>query len=469
MADNTMVEGLASALRGLLLMPGDDGYDEARALFNGMHDRRPAMIAQCTGTADVITCVNFARENGVPVSVKGGGHGVAGTAVRDDSLLIDLSRMNAVLVDPDLRTAQVQAGAKLGDMDHETQAFGLANPAGVHSGTGVAGLTLGGGNGHIARSFGLACDNLLAADVVTADGKLIRASESEHPDLLWALKGGGGNFGVVTTFEFKLHQVGPEIMTAQAFHPFEHARDVIRFYRDFISAAPKEVGCVTLILRIPPAPPFREEHHGKMAVAIVANYSGDLESGAKQLKPIEEFGEPILSVMMPMRYVALQSAFDDGFPSGARYYWKSHFIPDLPDEAIDAIIANTGEMPGEFTNFGFESMGGAINQVDSTASAFPHRDAAFSFSLFGGCASPEMDEEVIAWARNLYRVMEPYSTGGTYVNYIQGDAGDEVEQAYGSNYERLRQAKATYDPENMFSAHQRIATGVDSEPEQVKA
>lgn len=458
MLDEGTINKLKTSLRGSLLLPGDAGYDDARSVFNGMIDRRPAMIAQCTGTADVIACVNFAHDNDIRLSVKGGGHGVAGKAVCDDGLVIDLSLMRSVRVSRVEKTAQVQAGARLGDLDHETQAFGLAVPAGVDSRTGVAGLALGGGNGHLARRFGLTADNLLAADVVTADGNLVRASETEHPDLLWALKGGGGNFGVVTMFEFRLHDVGPEILTAQAFHLFDDVADVLRFYRDFMTAAPYEVGCAALVLRIPPTEPFPKEHHGKMAVGLVANYSAGIEDGKEQLKPVEEFGNPIFSVMMAMPFTALQSVFDDGYPEGARYYWKSHYLRELPDAAIDSMVAETGSMPGDFTAFGFETMGGAVNQVDPTATAFPHRNAAFNFAVFGGWTDPAQDDEVIAWSRALHDCMEPYSTGGSYVNYMQDEAGDQMETAYGANYDRLRRVKSKYDPDGLFDAHQRIGT-----------
>ena len=459
MLDTTITEALAGQLRGNLLTPEDPGYDEARALFNGMFDRKPAMIAQCTGTADVITCVNFARENGLPLSVKGGGHGVAGKAVCDDGLVIDLSLMNGVLVDPELKTAQVQAGATLGDLDHETQKFGLAVPSGTDSRTGVAGLTLGGGYGHLGRRFGLTVDNLLAADVVTADGSLVRASENDNADLFWALRGGGGNFGVVTSFEFRLHEVGPEILTAQVFHLFDDAREVIRFYRDFLADTPKEIFCVCLVLRVPPMPPFPEEHHGKIAVALVANDSrSEATEENTPLQKLAAFGKPILSAVMPMQFTALQSNFDAGFPKGARYYWKGHYLPDLPDEAIDTLVAQTEPFPGEFTAYGLEAMDGAISEVDPSATAFPHRNARFGLGIFANWADESRDDETIPWARQLHAAIEPFSTGGAYVNYLQGDAGDKFKESYGDNFERLREIKQRYDPQGLFDAHQRLVT-----------
>jgi FAD/FMN-containing dehydrogenase len=457
MLDVTTTEALAGQLRGNLLTPDTPGYDGARALFNGMIDRKPAMIAQCTGTADVITCVNFALENGLPLSVKGGGHGVAGKALCDDGLVIDLTLMNGVLVDPELKTAQVQAGVQLGDLDHETQKFGLAVPAGVDSRTGVAGLTLGGGNGHLARRFGLTIDNLQSVDIVTADGELLHANESQHQDLFWALRGGGGNFGAVTSFEFRLHDVGPEILTAQIFHHFDDARDVIRFYRDFMASAPKDLGCICLVLRVPPMPPFPEEHHDKMAVALIANDSRN--EATEENTPLQElasFGNPILSAVMPTQYTALQSQFDAGFPNGARYYWKSHYFQSLPDEAIDTILENAATLPGEYSNYGLETMGGAINAADPSATAFPHRNASFGLGIFANWAEKSQDDEAIAWARQFHEAMEPFSTGGAYVNYLAVDARDEAQQAYGGNFERLREIKQRYDPQGLFDAHQRI-------------
>ncbi len=457
MLETPIAKALASQLRGNLLTRDDPDYDESRAIFNGMFDRRPSMIAQCTGTADVIACVNFAREHGFPLSVKGGGHGVAGKALCDDGLVIDLAPMNGVLVDPEHKTAQVQGGATLGVLDHETQKFGLAVPAGMVSTTGVAGLTLGGGVGHLQRRFGLTADNLIAAHVVTADGSLVRASESDNQDLFWALRGGGGNFGVVTSFEFKLHEVGPEILTARIVHPFDDAREVIQFFRDFMATAPREVGCLCGIIRISPKPPFPEEHHGKLAVALRAMDSRrEATEENTPLRELASFGNPILSAVTPMQYTALQTASDAAFPKGSRNYWKAHYLSSLPDEAIDTLLENTGTLPGEFTSFNFETMDGVISEVDQSATAFPHRNAKFNLGIYGAWADESRDGEVIAWVRQLHKAMEPFSTGGAYVNALQGDAGDEFKQAYGDNFERLREIKQRYDPQGLFDAHQRI-------------
>lgn len=470
MLENATVEQLAGCLRGRVVTPGDADYDEARKVWNGMIDRKPSMIAQCSGTADVITCVNFAREHDLPVSVKGGGHGVAGKSICDDGLMIDLSRMNAVLVDSELKTAQVQGGATIGDMDHETQAFGLATTGGTDSRTGVAGLTLGGGIGHVARSFGLAADNLLAADVVTADGALVHTSETENPDLLWALRGGGGNFGVVTNFEFQLHVLGPEVLSAQIFHPFEDAGEVFRFYRDFMANAPDEVACYLVGLRVPPAQPFPEESHGKITILLLASYSGDIEEGKRFLKPVEEFGNPILKVFMPMPYTVLQSSLDAGLPDGARYYWKSHYLQGLSDAAIDTIVDRSEALPGEFSAVGIEPHGGAIDRVDAEAAAYPHRHVAFNLLIAVGWGDPDSDDEIISWAGGFHDAMAPYSTGGMYVNYLaDGPSDDRSRAAYGPNYERLRQIKTKYDPDNLFNAHHGIKSLEDLEREATPA
>ena len=460
MLDTSMKEALAGQLRGNLLTQNDTGYDEARSVENGMIDRKPALIAQCSGQADVITCVNFARENGFPLSVKGGGHGVAGKAICDDGLVIDLAPMKGVLVDPERKTAKVQAGARLGDLDHETQKFGLAVPAGMISTTGVAGLTLGGGFGHLTRRFGLTTDNLVAADVVTADGSLVRACERENPDLLWALRGGGGNFGVVTSFEFRLHEVGPEILVARTYHLLDDARAVIRFYQDFMDGAPRELGCTCVVSRISPDPTFPEEHHDTPAVSLLALDSRrEATEENTLLRKITSFGNPILRAIAPMEYTSLQSAADDAFPKGGRYYWKSQHLSSLPDEAIDRILENVGTVPGEYTNFHFETMGGAVNEIDQSATAFPHRDSAFTFSVPAGWADPARDDEITSWAQRLHEAARPFSTGGTYVNYIQDDSGTEFKAAYGNNFERLREIKKRYDPQGLFDAHQRIAAG----------
>lgn len=448
MLEQTTLDQLGSALRARLTLPEDAGYDEARAVWNGMIDRRPAMIARCANASDVMAAVNFAREHALPLTVKAGGHSVSGKAICDDGLVIDLSAMNAVRVNPEAQTAQVGAGATWGDFDQEAQAFALATTGGVDSRTGVAGLTLGGGLGYLARKFGLTVDNLLAADVVTADGELRHASADKNPDLFWALRGGGGNVGVVTSFEFQLHEVGPELLVAQIFHPYENAREVLHRYRDYMAQAPDEVGCYALIVHVPPVAPFPEERHGKPAVALVGCYAGSIEEGEEALAPLSSLGDPILNAVQPMPYTALQSSFDAGFPKGGRYYWKSQYLGEFADDAIEGVVEYGSALPGAMTAVGLEAMGGAVNRVDPTATAFPHRDAAFNFSIFAGWTEPEDDADIIAWTRQFHDAITPYSTGGTYVNYLDRD--DNRRAAYGPNYERLLQVKQAWDPDDVF-------------------
>ena len=414
---------LRDRTRGHVLRPDDDGYDAARAMWNGIHDKHPAAVAQPTGVADVIACVRFVGEHGLPISVKGGAHGAAGKAVGDDALVVDLTRMRSVRVDPEQRTAVVQGGARLGDMDHETQAFGLATTGGIDSRTGVAGLTLGGGLGYLARKYGLALDNVIGLDVVTPGGELVHASEERHEDLFWALRGGGGNFGVVTAFHFQLHEVGPEVAVAQTYQPLSAGKETLAFYRDFMADAPDEMNCLPLIMRVPPVEPFPEENHGDICVALVVTHCGSVETGLDALQPVVDFGDPILSFSAPMQYTALQSAFDAGAPDGARYYGKSQFLAELPDEAIDAILAHVEPLPGSMSMIFLETMGGAINRVDPASTAFPHRDAAFNFTPFGGWEDPSQDDEVREWARELYEAVQPWSTGGVYLKPGAGRRG----------------------------------------------
>lgn len=450
------IDQFAHTLQGRLIGPDDPEYDNGRAVWNGMVDRRPALIAQCAGAEGVVQSIAFAREAGLETSVRGGGHGVAGNAVADGGLMVDLSPMNAVQVDPKTRTARVGAGATWGDFDGAAQVHGLATTGGTDSRTGVAGLTLGGGLGFLGRKYGLAADNLVAADVVTADGRMIRSSADEHADLFWALRGGGGNFGVVTAFEFQLHEVGPEVLVAQVFHPFEDARDVLRFYRDFMVGAPDEVTCLAVVLRVPPVEPFPEPQHGTTTVALVACYAGEPSDGAAVLEPLGRTGDPFLSVVQPMPYTVLQQSFDAGFPDGERYYWKSSFLGGLTNEAIDAMVTALDPLQGTLSAAAIESLGGAIGRVGQTETAFPHRDAAFNFSVFAGWSDPAADDDMITWTRETHRAMTPFSTGDVYANYLSQEGDERVRAAYGENYARLRKIKAKYDPDNAFHLNQNI-------------
>jgi FAD/FMN-containing dehydrogenase len=456
--DSDHTAALRDRLHGDLLNPGDEGYEAARTVFNAMVDRYPSYVVRPTGAADVMAAVDFAREHDLLLSVKGGGHNFAGTAVCDDGLTIDCSRMDGVRVDPEARTARVGPGATWADFDHEAGAFDLATTGGLVSTTGVAGLTLGGGQGYLARKHGLTVDNLRSVDIVTAAGDLVHASDEENPELFWALRGGGGNFGVVTSFEFDLHPVGPEVLAGPIFHPYEDAREALRFYREFTADAPDELACYALVVRVPPEEPFPEARRGDPAVAFAVCYAGPLDEAEDAVEPLRAFGDPTLDGVGPIPYPALQRSFDDGSPAGHRWYTKAHYLDGLPDDAIDTILEFTDPFPGPLTQVGIEPMGGAIARVDATATAFPHRDATYSLGIWPGWADPEADDDVVAWARAFHEAMAPYADG-VYANYLDRDETDRVEAAYGENYERLVEVKDRWDPENRFRMNQNVEPG----------
>lgn len=456
MPDTVSATVLDSLLQGQVVRPDDNDYDTVRTVWNGMVDRRPALIARCGTAQDVVKAIAFAKAKGLAISVRGGGHGVAGNAVCDKGLMIDLSLMRAVSVDPLARTARVGPGAKLGDVDGAAQAHGLATTLGADSRTGVAGLTLGGGMGLLGRSFGLAIDNLIGAEVALADGRLIRANATSHADLFWALRGGGGNFGIVTEFEFRLHPLGPEIMTAQVFYAMETAGTVLRAYRDFMAKAPDELACYAVCVPIPPVDPFPADLHGKTACALVGCYSGSIAEGQKLLAPLGRFADPLVATLAPVAYTLLQQSFDAGAPDGKRYYWKSHYLNRLSDEVIDIVLRFAPNLPGPYSNVFFESMGGAISRVPADATAFPHRQAPFSIGISSGWEDEDQDAAAIAWTRAFHQALVPHGTG-VYANYLDFDETERVAAAYGSNYARLRTIKGTYDLENLFRLTQNIA------------
>lgn len=441
---------LEANLRGSLITPEDSRYDEARTVWNGMIDRRPALIAMCEGTADVIACLDFARSTGTPITVRGGGHSVAGKAVADEALVIDLSRMRSVQVDRRAKTARVGAGATWGVVDHETQAFGLAVTGGVDSRTGIAGLTLGGGVGFLARPFGLTIDHLVDAEVVLADGRIVSAADEEHSDLLWALRGGGGNCGVVTAFEYRLNEVGPEVMHAQVYLPIDQAAEALAFYRNLMSNSSDLLSCFALFINVPPVEPFPENAFGTTCLALVAMHAGTLEAGEEELRSLAEFGSPLLSVLAPIPYTTLQSTFDAGSPDGARYYWKAQYLEGLTDPFIQALVGRIDPLPGAFSNVFIEPLGGAVSRVAATATAFPHRDVEFGFGISLGWEDPAEDEAAISWARSLHHDLLGYGTGGVYINYVDRDE-DRSRDAYGRNLRRLAEIGRKYDPEGMFS------------------
>jgi FAD/FMN-containing dehydrogenase len=455
--DDTILDALRDALRGPVRAPGDDGYDAARTIWNARLSSRPAAVAQCTGTADVRAAVDIARENGLPLSVKGGGHSYAGQSAAEGALMVDLSSMTGVRVDPDAKTAQVQAGATWGDFDHEAQAFGLATTGATVSTVGVAGCTLGGGTGHLARKCGLSLDNLISADVVTADGSFVHASEEENPDLFWGLRGGGGNLGVVTSFEFRLHEVGPEVLTGQILHPMADAAEGLRFYRDFMADAPDALQAYAFFVHVPPIPAVPEHYHGETALDFVVTYAGDQETGEEVFRPLRAFGDPILDAVRPQPYTALQQTFDEGVPKGQRCYSKAHYLDALPDAALDTVVEHVDPLPGPFSMVYFEPMGGAIGRVDPTATAFPHREAAYGFHVLTGWSDADQDAEIMDWTRDFHSAMAPYASGGVYVNLLGADEEARVPSAYGHNHDRLARLKNKYDPENLFRINHNVA------------
>jgi FAD/FMN-containing dehydrogenase len=441
---------MASAIahfRGALIRPGDPGYHSARTVWNGMIDRKPAIIARCLDVADVQAAVAHARSEGLGVAIRGGGHNAAGLAVADGALVVDLTGMRAVDVDPTVRTARVQGGATWGDVDRATQEHGLATTGGAISDTGVGGLTLGGGLGWLMRSYGLACDSVIAAEVVTATGELVRTSETENPELLWGLKGGGGNFGVVTSFAFALHPVST-LLAGLIIHPVERAPEVLRFYREFNATAPEELIAFAALMTTP---------DGARVLGLIVAYNGPVEDGERVLKPLREFGPPVADMVSPMPYTALQTMLDEGFPAGLPVYWRSHFLPTLTDEALDLLVDGFARATSPLTSILLEQLGGAVARVPREDSAFDHRAAQYNLAIIARWPDPAMAEECIAWTRKLWTDMEPHGQG-VYVNYLGEHEGqDRVRAAYGpGKYDRLATLKRQYDPTNLFRFNHNI-------------
>ncbi len=451
------IDALRSLPRGTLNLPGEPGYETARAIWNAMIDRRPAAIVRATGAADVIRAVDVARERGLLLAVRGGGHNIAGNAVCDGGLMIDLSPMKSVRIDPTGRTARVEPGVTLGEFDREAQCFGLATPLGINSTTGVAGLTLGGGFGWLSRKHGLSIDNLLSADVVTADGRLVRASDRENPDLFWALRGGGGNFGVVTSFEFRLHPVGPEVLSGLIIHPLAQAKELFAGYRRMAAAAPEELTCWVVLRKAPPLPFLPPEVHGTEVMVLALCYAGDTEKGKQAVAPLRSLGKPLADVVGPHPFAGWQAAFDPLLAPGARNYWKSHDFVELSDAAIGILIDYAGRLPSPDCEIFLGQLGGAINRVPAQATAYPHRNVEFVMNVHGRWSETSQDPPCIAWTRELFQAMSPHATGGVYVNFMPEDEAQRVRVgAYGANYERLAKLKATYDPGNLFRHNQNI-------------
>ena len=454
------VEGLRAKLRGVLCLPGEPSYEQARTVWNAMIDRHPALVVRAAGANDVMVAVGFAREHGLLLAVKGGGHNIAGNAVCEGGLLLDLSPMKSVRVDPTARTARVEPGVTLGELDRETQAFGLATPTGINSTTGIAGLTLGAGFGWTSRSLGLSIDNLISADVVTADGRLVQASEKREPDLFWALRGGGGNFGVVTSFEFKLHRVGPDVLSGLIFHPLAQAKELLHAYRRMTAEAPDELAVWFVMRKAPPLPFLPAEWHGKEVLAFATCYTGDVAKGLQAMAPLRALGKPIADVVAPHPFLAWQTILDPLLTPGMRNYWKSQSFRSLSDGAIDVLIESARKLPSPETEIAFAQLGGVINEVAAGATAYPHRDLQYMVNLHTRWGKPADDKACIAWARDLFDRLAPHATGGVYVNFMPEEESQRVRTAaYGANFERLARLKAKYDPTNLFRMNQNILPG----------
>ena len=450
------LEDLAARIDGEILRPGAAGYDDARSIWNAMIDRRPAVIVRCRSADDVQHAVRFAADHELLLSIRGGGHNIAGNAVCDRGVMVDLSAMRTVRVDASARSARVDPGCTLGDLDAATQEAGLATPVGINSTTGVAGLTLGGGFGWLSRKHGMTIDNLQSAEIVTADGRRRRVSAAEEPDLFWAIRGGGGNFGVVTSFQLGLHPVGPEVLAGLIVHPLDAAPEVLRFYRDFVAAAPDELAVWTVMRKAPPLPFLPEEWHGREVLVLAAFYAGETAEGERALRPLRELGSPIADVIGPSPYAGWQQAFDPLLTPGARNYWKSHDFLELSDEVIDAALDAARRLPSDECEVFFGQVGGAMSRVSPTATAYANRNTNFIMNVHGRWADPSQDEACIAWSRRIFEATAPYATGSVYVNFLTADEHDRVPAAYGPNAARLSAVKRSYDPDNLFRMNQNI-------------
>jgi FAD/FMN-containing dehydrogenase len=457
MLDKGALEEFNGDLHGELLLPDAPTYDEARSIWNAMIDRRPALIARCRGVADVLTSLNFARAQSLALSIKGGGHNISGLAVCDGGLMLDMSLMRGVWVNPTARTAQAQAGCLLGDVDGETQVHGLAAVLGFVSKTGIAGLTLGGGFGYLTRRFGWTSDNVISIEVVTADGRVVRANDDEHSDLFWALRGGGGNFGVVTGFEYKLYPVGPEVMAGAIAWRAEHADGVMEMFRSLAVGAPPELVCVAALRIAPPAPWLPEEVHGEPIIALFVCHTGPVNEGEKLVAPIKSFGSPVGDIIQQRPYISQQSLLDATQPKGRRYYWKSEYLPNLEPEMLAKTIRYAKEIVSPHSAILLFPLDGALNELPEEHSPVGNRDAAWVLNIAASWENAGDDTTNIEWAREAWRDLRQYSTGGTYVNFLTEEEGDErIRAALGKNYERLVEVKTKWDPFNLFRINKNI-------------
>ena len=449
---------LAATLRGEVITPTDPAYDQARAVYNGMIDQRPAVVVRCRDAADVVASVSFARTHDLDIAVRGGGHHAAGYGVRDDALVVDLSLLRSTTVDPEHHTVRVDAGCTWGDVDHATVAFGMATPSGFLASTGVAGLTLGGGIGYLARRFGLTVDNLLAADVVLADGTLVSASEESNPELFWALRGGGGNFGIVTSFTFRCHDIGDHgtIVGGPVFYDFADTAEVMRWYRDLLPSLPEEISGWLGLLTMPPVPPFPEELWGRKACAIVWCYTGPPERADEVLAPIRAFGSPLIDGIQAMPFTALQSAFDPLYPAGLQWYWRTDFFREISDAAIDVHLDYGARLPTGHSTMHLYPVDGAAARVSDSATAFPYREGGWAGVVVGVDPDPANADMISRWARDYSDALRPSAAGGGYVNMMMDEGEDRIRAAYRGNHDRLARAKQRYDPENVFHINQNI-------------
>jgi FAD/FMN-containing dehydrogenase len=453
--DETALHDLATRLRGDLIRPSDPQYEQARHVYNGMIDKRPALIAQCADVADVIAAVTFARDHGLAVAVRGGGHSGPGLGTCDGGLVVDLSRMNGIYVDATQQTVRVEGGCTWGDVDHATHAFGLATPSGFISTTGVGGLTLGGGIGYLARRYGLTLDNLLGVDLVLADGSTISASAKEHADLFWAVRGGGGNFGVVTSFLFQLHPVST-VYGGPMFWPLASAPKIMKYWRDFILQAPEDINGWFAFVTVPPAPPFPEEYHLQKMCALVWCYTGAPDEAVERFAPIRAFETPAIDLAGPIPWPVLQTLFDGLYPAGLQWYWKADFFTNLDDKAIELHAKYAERLPTMHSTMHLYPINGAVQRVGKNDTAFSFRDANFAEVIVGVDPDPANNEQMIQWAKDYWMALHPFSAGGAYVNMIMDEGADQVKAAYRDNYARLAQVKATYDPNNLFRVNQNI-------------
>ncbi|HEX6194338.1 MAG TPA: FAD-binding oxidoreductase [Jiangellaceae bacterium] len=453
------VSQLRGAVRGAVITPADDSYDKVRAVWNGMIDRRPAIIVRCADPSDVAAAIRFAADNGLPLAVRGGGHNVSGNAIVDDGLVVDLSGMREVHVDAERRRVRAAGGATIGDVDAATQRAGLAVPLGLVSETGIAGLTLGGGVGWLRRAYGLACDNLLAAEVVTATGEIVRASEDENPNLLWALRGGGGNFGVVTSFEYCAYPIGPDVHLTLVFHPWRDAPRAMRHYRDWAPSTPDEVSALGVLWHAPPIDEIPAEYHHEPVFAFAAMHLGEPADGERELAPLREFGDPIANLSGTMPYLEVQQLFDEDYPAHElRYYWKSLYFDRLDDTTLDELAELNAASPSPHSNIDLWQLGGAMSRVGADETAFGDRSASFMIGIEANWENAADDDANIAWARRVFDTLQPRSTGTEYLNFpgFYENGSDGVRRAFGANYERLAKLKKEYDPTNLFRLNQNI-------------